>query len=83
MAAYTYLVEEKGKDKPRLLEAGAPATAIAHCAKDTFTAQRVEGAVLKALIGSGMKVEKITTPAPAAPAADAAAGNGSGDGKEG
>ena len=44
-----YLVKETATAKKRLVEASAPANAIAHCAKDAFTAQRVDGAVLDSL----------------------------------
>ncbi len=44
-----YLVKETATGKKRLLETAAPANAISHCAKDLFTAQRVDGAVLDAL----------------------------------
>lgn len=44
-----YLVKEVATGKKRMIEASAPANAVAHCAKDLFSAQRVEGAVLDSL----------------------------------
>lgn len=58
-----YLVEEAATKKRRLVAASAPANAIAFCAKGSFTAQRVEGAVLDTLM-STMTLEHVTQPKP-------------------
>jgi len=61
--SHAYLVEETKTKKRRLVAASAPANAIAFCAKEAFTAQRVEGAVLDTLTAS-MTVEHVTPPKP-------------------
>lgn len=62
--AHAYLVEDTKTKKRRLIEASAPANAIAFCAKDNFTAQRVEGAVLDTLVAANMTLEHVTPPKP-------------------
>ena len=65
--AYKYVVTPKSGGKKRLIEASSPANAIAHVAKDDFTAQRVSDAVAEMI---GLPVEKVTTAS--TPAAEAA-----------
>lgn len=69
--AYFYLVADKKTGKgTHLAECSSPSVAIADAAKDMFTAQRVEGAVLDALKAT-MDVRKIGKDAePATPPAD-------------
>lgn len=55
---YIYMVKNKETGTTQLIEASSPANAIAYCAKENFTAQRVDGAVLDALKMS-MAVESI------------------------
>ena len=57
-----YLVKETATGKKRLIEGAAPANAIAFCAKDAFTAQRVDGDVLDSL-KDVYTVETIAKPA--------------------
>jgi hypothetical protein len=82
-----YLVKEAATGKKRLVEASAPANAIAHCAKDAFTAQRVDGAVLDSL-KEVFPVEAVAKPKVGEgeePAGDPPAGEAgeAGDGKPG
>jgi len=72
--AHAYLVEETKTQKRRLVAASAPANAIAHCAKSAFTAQRVEGPVLDALVKGGMELEHVTQPRPEGEASGTAEG---------
>lgn len=78
--AYFYLVADKKTGKgTHLAECSSPSVAIADAAKDMFTAQRVEGAVLDAL-KSTMTVRKIGKDAePATPPAGEAKEPGTGD----
>jgi hypothetical protein len=78
-----YLVKDTATGKKRLVEASAPANAIAHCAKDAFSAQRVDGAVLDSL-KEVFTVEAVAKPkvGEEEPAGDPPAGDdaGAGDG---
>lgn len=76
--AFAYLVQDTKSKKTRLIEASAPANAIAFCAKDAFTAQRVEGAVLDAL-KTQMTLEHVSPPKPEG----GEAAGGTGDAKNG
>lgn len=66
-----YLVTRKSDGTKKLIDASAPANAIAHCAKGDYQAQRVDGPVLETLM-STMEVESAsgrTEEAPADPPA--------------
>ena len=54
-----YLVTEKKSGKKRLIDASAPANAIAHCARDQFQAQRLEGPAL-AVVMDSMELESAS-----------------------
>jgi hypothetical protein len=57
-----YQVDEKGSDKPRLVEADNPAAALKHAAKSRFTVSKpLVATALVALMGSGVAVEKAGT----------------------
>jgi hypothetical protein len=55
--AYKYLIKDKASGKKRLVEASSPAVAIAHVAKDGFSAERVSDDVAEML---GLPLEKVT-----------------------
>lgn len=55
-----YLVTHKSTGKKRLIDASAPANAIAHCAKDDFQAQRLEGPALDVIL-DGMELESASS----------------------
>jgi len=55
--AYKYVITPKDGGEKRLIEASSPAVAIAHVAKDGFTAERVSDAVADMI---GLTVEKVT-----------------------
>jgi len=76
-----YLVKEVATGKKRLVEGGAPANAIAHCAKDAFTAQRVDGAVLDTL-KEALTVETVAKPKVGEEGAEAGDGTPAGNVKE-
>jgi len=55
--AYKYLVKEKASGKKRLVEASSPANAIAHVAKDGYSAERVSDDVAEML---DLPLEKVS-----------------------
>lgn len=73
-----YRINEKGSDKPRLVEADNPAAALKHVAESHFTVPKpLKPADLVPLMSSGTKVEKAgETPA------EAPKGDGTGDATE-
>ena len=55
--AYFYVVTDKATKKKRKIEAGSPANAIAHCAKDSFEATRITQDIADLI---DLPLEKVT-----------------------